>query len=58
MPVLRLLQQQEDGVVDQVLDAGIVGDRKVQILTDTTVTFKGVDDKVRQNVVLVDVRIF
>ena len=40
--------------MDQVLDAGIVGDCKVQILTDTTVTFQSVDDKVSENVVLVD----
>ena len=40
--------------MDQILDTGIVGDRKVQILTDTAVTFQSVDDKVSQNVVLVD----
>ena len=40
--------------MDQVLDAGIVGDGKVQILTDTTVTFQRIDDKIRQNIILVD----
>lgn len=45
--------------MDEVLDAGIVGDGKVQILTDTTVTFQRIDDKIRQNIILVDeVRIF
>ena len=40
--------------MDEVLDAGIVGDGKVQILTDTTVTFQRIDDKIRQNIILVD----
>jgi len=40
--------------VDEVLDAGIIGDGKVQILTDTTVTFQRIDDKIRQNIILVD----
>ena len=40
--------------MDEVLDAGIIGDGKVQILTDTTVTFQRIDDKIRQNIILVD----
>ena len=40
--------------MDQILDTGIVGDRKVQILSDTAVTFQSIDDKVSQNVVFVD----
>ena len=39
--------------MDEVLDAGIIGDGKVQILTDTTVTFQRIDDKIRQNIILV-----
>ena len=40
--------------MDQILDTGIVGDREVQILSDTAVTFESVDNRIRQNIVLVD----
>ena len=58
----KFLEHSEDDItlrrhtrfVDEVLDAGIIGDGKVQILTDTTVTFQRIDDKIRQNIILVD----